>query len=359
MTDRVALPLLGLAALLLVPGVAAFGVASPLGGDQAAETLAVPASPPLADALSMPDAGAPGTALENTVVGKDPIATIVNLTPTLPTAGQSPLTVSVNAGASANVDVSTSPGDGSDPAGDTPATSPSLGAQLAHVAAPAAGISFIAVVAGALALGAEGLRVLQGRIAGLLGRFGRVLGALFLFSRIERSALLDNPVRARVHQAVAQDPGLSLSEVSTRAGIAWGTTVHHLRRLEANGMVVSESRLAHRRYFIANTPAAEQRTAVAVVMHPTARRIAHLVNQRPGIDQTGICHALALANPAASKHLSKFEAEGLIVSQRVGRGRHYHGTTTLDSALRLVESSPPPLSDHPTALQPAPVAGAC
>jgi predicted transcriptional regulator len=148
---------------------------------------------------------------------------------------------------------------------------------------------------------------------------------------------MDNPVRARVHSMVAQAPGLSLSEVQARAGIAWGTAVHHLRRLEANGLVVSVSERAHRRYFLVDTPAAAQRSAVSVVIHPTARRIAHLVSQRPGIDQSSICVTLGLNNPAVSKHLHQFQERGLVLSQRSGRSRHYHPTGALGAALVLLE----------------------
>lgn len=188
--------------------------------------------------------------------------------------------------------------------------------------APVAG-SALAVVAGALVWRA---------LAAL------VPAAVPLFSRIERDRLLDNPVRARVHEAVAQDPGLSLSDIAARAGIAWGTAVHHLSRLESNGLLVSTSRGGHRRFFVANTPAAAQRSAVAVVLHPTARRIAELVAQRPGIDQSGICQALDLNNPAASKHLGRFEAQGLVLSERSGRSRHYHPTGGLRSALVLLDA---------------------
>lgn len=217
----------------------------------------------------------------------------------------------------------------------------SVASQVAAVAAPAAGSALVALALGALALGGEGLRLLQARIAGgavrlLRGAAGLAV-AFPLFSRIERGAVMDNAQRARVHELVAQDPGLSLSEISARAGLAWGTTVHHLRRLEQHGMVVSQRDLGHRRFFLANTPAAAQRSAMAVVMHPTARRIAEYVAQRPGTDQAGLCEALGLNNPAASKHLSHFEQRGLVVAERSGRSRHYHPTGGLHSALLLLE----------------------
>ncbi len=243
------------------------------------------------------------------------------------------------------------------------ASRPSLGAQVAAAAAPVAGAAIAAGLLAALAYGIDGLRTGQARVSGLLGRFGRaaagLLAALPLFSRIERSELLDNPVRARVHQVITQDPGLSVSEVRLRTGIAWGTAVHHLRRLEDNGMVVSVSQRAHRRYFAADTPAAAQRTAVAVVMHPTARRIANLVSLQPGIDQTGICRTLGLNNPAASKHLRQFAGQGLVLVERDGRSRLYRPTGAMHAALSLLEPAPALVAVRSSPLVAQRVPGAC
>lgn len=237
-----------------------------------------------------------------------------------------------------------------------PAEPPSLGERAAAVAVPVAGAGLVAASLGAVAFGVEGLRAFQLRLTGGIARAVRFIGAglagaIPLFSRIERGGALDNPVRARVHDAIAQEPGLSLSDVAQRAGIAWGTAVHHLRRLESLGLVVSTRDLAHHRFFIANTPAAAQRAAVVAVMHPTARRIAEYVTQRPGTDQAGLCQALGLNNPAASKHLGQFEARGLVLSQRSGRSRLYHATGGLHSALQLLE--PAPVAAIPVAPSPA------
>lgn len=216
-----------------------------------------------------------------------------------------------------------------------------LGQRSAELAAPVVASTLLVSLLGWMAFGVEAIRLGLGRVAGALRSGWRTLAGLgiagALFSRIERSSLLDNPVRARILDTIAQDPGISLSDVTARAGVAWGTAVHHLRRLERHGAIVSLRPLAHRRYFVTDSPGAAQRSAVAVVMHPTARRIACLVSQRPGIDQTGICTALHLNNPAASKHLGQFEAQGLVLSSRTGRNRTYHPTGSLHSALLLVE----------------------
>ncbi|MEA3143441.1 MAG: hypothetical protein QOG31_765 [Thermoplasmata archaeon] len=161
-----------------------------------------------------------------------------------------------------------------------------------------------------------------------------VLGlGTFLFSRIDGEALLENPVRQRVLETIRDGPGVCIGEVRDRTGVAWGTAVYHLHRLERSGVVVSVRQKGARRYFAANTQVSRHRTDIAALAHPTAQRIAHLVHRRPGIDQSGVCRELGLQNPAASKHLGRFQSLGLVTAQRAGRSRLYQGTAALEQAL--------------------------
>jgi DNA-binding MarR family transcriptional regulator len=213
--------------------------------------------------------------------------------------------------------------------------------KAAAVAGEAAGAGALTVFVVAAGSGLDGLRALLARPSARLQQAGRFLLRLLpfvpLFSRIQGSKVLDNPVRAHVHQVVVQDPGLSVEEVRSRAGIAWGTAVHHLRRLEDTGLLVSVTQNARRRYFAANTPASSRRTHVAALTQPTARRVADLVRRRPGLDQTALCEELGLRNPAASKHLQQLAGHGLVLAQRDGRRCLYHPTEALHAAFGILE----------------------
>jgi len=166
------------------------------------------------------------------------------------------------------------------------------------------------------------------------GRVARALPFLApLFSRIAGEDLLENPARARVHEAIAQEPGLSMQDVRDRAGIAWGTTVHHLARLEHHGLVVSVRDGGSRRYFPANTTAARYRRELSALAHPTTLALARAVAQSPGIDQKGLCAGLGLLNPAASKHLARLGRMGLVEAVPVGRSRRYQPTPRLADVL--------------------------
>jgi predicted transcriptional regulator len=193
--------------------------------------------------------------------------------------------------------------------------------------------TFLAVLLAGLLGGVDGLRRIA---AGLLG-----LGTA-LFSRIQGERILENPVRQRVLETIRAGPGVCIGEVRDRTGVAWGTAVYHLHRLERTGVVVSVRQKGARRYFAANTPVSRHRGDIAALAHPTAQRIAQLVHQRPGIDQSGVCRALGLLNPAASKHLGRLQALGLVAAERAGRSRLYQGTPALEQALNALGTSAAP-----------------
>lgn len=287
--------LMGLTALLLLPAVGAVAVAGTAGAEVAVDPAGVVPPPPGSEGSTPAVAVAPAV---------PPGALVVDV----PGLG-------VHAGVQAAAGVQ------AEAPGPARQEGPDAEAQVApsssrRTALEPAAVAIVAAPLALLALGAA--------------------GGLGLFSRIERGALLDNPVRARVHDAVVQQPGVTISDVRGRVRIAWGTTVHHLRRLEAHGLLVSIPQGGHRHYFVANTPAATQRTALAALRQPTAHRIAALVAVRPGIDQTALCETLGLNGPSASKHLGQFRVHGLVESQRIGRRTVHRATPGLLAALGMV-----------------------
>jgi predicted transcriptional regulator len=238
------------------------------------------------------------------------------------------------------------PGIGLAPNSDTPASvsaSPAdTGAVLSGGAVEKTGAcALLAAIVAIVAGGVDGLRSLLAVCLVGLRRALRGLVVAPLFSRIEGASILENPVRQRIHEAIGQDPGLCMQAVRQRTGVAWGTAVYHLHRLERGGLVVSVRSGSSRRYFAANTPVSRHRAHIAALGHPTAQRIAHVVHANPGINQAGVCRQLGLLNPAASKHLGRLESLGLIATQRAGRSRLYQATEALDAALGVLQQPAP------------------
>ncbi|MES2154256.1 MAG: winged helix-turn-helix transcriptional regulator [bacterium] len=213
-----------------------------------------------------------------------------------------------------SVEVSTAPPTQASPPA-TPAPAAATPSPLQAAAPVATGIGIAALIAAATWLAAH------------------ALGA-GLFSRIQGPKVLEHDTRARIVQEVDASPGITLVDLRTRLGIAWGTTWHHVRRLEKNGLLVSIRQGPRRLLYAANSPAAGARATLALLRNPTAQRIAQAIHATPDLAATAICRLLALQPPNVSKHLARFTASGLVEpSPIVERG--YVATPRLTSALAL------------------------
>ena len=191
----------------------------------------------------------------------------------------------------------------------------------------------VAVGVGAVGAGAIAIRFLPALLP-----LKRVLGGLLglgLFSRIQPDEVLEHATRAQIMDLLAASPGLTVQEVQARLGVAWGTAVHHVRRLEGHGEVVSVRQGPRKLLFAANTPEARSRSDLALLRTETAHRIGMAVLGRPGIQQAELCGQLGMRTPAASKHLGRMAAAGLVAATREGGRVRYEPTPRLEAALRL------------------------
>lgn len=162
--------------------------------------------------------------------------------------------------------------------------------------------------------------------------------ALGLFSRIEDDELASHPLRRQALDFIAANPGASVKDVQRTLGIAWGTTVYHLGRLERAGLVAVRrvgGRAGH--WPLGQAPA---RDALA----PTGQALADLVRQNPGLSQAELAQLAGIGAPAACKQLRRLEGAGLVAATRVGRSRVYHPgvSVSLKAAVQPVAPVPAP-----------------
>lgn len=150
---------------------------------------------------------------------------------------------------------------------------------------------------------------------------------LFGFSRIDDDKLARHPARQLALQFIAANPGANIQDVRRALGLAWGTTVYHLGRLEKGGLVAVRHVGGERRHWPLG--AAPSRDALPA----TGRALAALVQERPGLAQAELAAALGVGAPAACKQLARLESAGLVVARRDGRTRRYDATPRLASAL--------------------------
>lgn len=146
-----------------------------------------------------------------------------------------------------------------------------------------------------------------------------------LYSRLARSEMLDNKVRASVFEHVKANPGAHPSAIAETLGLGWGTIVYHLARLEDASLVTT--REAHNRkcYFAVGGDLDNAgRTAVAAMSTDKARAIVDILRASPGISQKELAEKLGISQALASWHIKRLIASGVLVSTRAGRSNLLH-----------------------------------
>lgn len=158
-----------------------------------------------------------------------------------------------------------------------------------------------------------------------------------LFSRIDRSSVLDLEARHRVHDVVVHNPGITIKEVATLCGLGWGTTVYHLERLEGERVLVSQRQRQFRRYFVyGGSVANDAKTAYGELLAPMARRLAELIQSTPGRCQKELCESLQIRPSLAHKHLSRLMEAGLLSAEREWKLVRYYPTAQLAGMLPML-----------------------
>jgi DNA-binding transcriptional ArsR family regulator len=153
-----------------------------------------------------------------------------------------------------------------------------------------------------------------------------------LFTRIRQPEALEQPRRKAIYEAVAQDPGLSMSELGRRTGISKGALLHHLNIMKDLGLI-HERRFGHSiRLFIDGVPVSSQ-ISLATLQNQTARNLCSLIAKRPGILQHQILAAFpGIPRSSVQFHLRHLVERQVIVGQRIGRTMVYSMPTRVPLA---------------------------
>lgn len=299
--SRPVLPVLALAALL---AAASLGAAAPLEGDLEAD-------------VSAQGDGSLSASAAGVGVDADPERAV-------DATGDALAPGDVLAGASgvASTSFSESGGDG---AQVEPSDRMALSSEAASQAAGAASLAVLA---------AYGLSKLEG-----LAWLRRVAGVAVvpLYSRMDRSEILDHETRQEMYDLIRDEAGISMQEIADEVGCGWGTIVYHLEKLEDGDFVTSEHTGGRRRFFAAGDVDASDKDAVGVLRQDTPRSIMAYLLKHPGSNQSELSDALDIAASTASKHLGRLEDAGLVTREREWREVHYFPA---DGVAERVPSAP-------------------
>lgn len=157
----------------------------------------------------------------------------------------------------------------------------------------------------------------------------RLLG-LIGYRRFSDDDPLEHDARATLYEYIESSPGSYLSEISEETGVELQTARHHLRILEFEKLVESETINGRRRYVPIGTASPELEAALndgatAAVLHA-------LADEGPD-SVTGLATTLERDPSTVSHHLERLEEAGLVERERDGRSIVNRLTDDVERAL--------------------------
>lgn len=167
-------------------------------------------------------------------------------------------------------------------------------------------------------------------------RFAFTALLLPLYSRIERTEVLEHAKRDEIYELIRASPGIHAHEIGERALIGWGTTVYHLKLLENHGLVVSKKSGRYKRFFVNTGEYTKKKDVYGALRNETAKNVAQYVVDHPGCTQKELCAAVGIQPSLASWHVEKLEGVGLVKRVKDGRQvRYFAGPAWADLNVRV------------------------
>jgi len=152
--------------------------------------------------------------------------------------------------------------------------------------------------------------------------FDSLLAIAGVAGREDESRLLEQPLRRRLLDLIADSPGIHASELCRTAGEPWGTVQYHLTLLHKGEMVTSVEAGRERRFF---PSAVDPRKARLLALLHQGRRteIASFIRDHPGSRQVDICDALDVSRKTFRSSVEPMVEEGLVNERRSLQDNRY------------------------------------
>lgn len=153
-----------------------------------------------------------------------------------------------------------------------------------------------------------------------LRRAGWLGAGVPLFSRIAKDDILEHPLRAEIFDAIKASPGIHISALARTVDAGWGTTIHHLRKLQEKELVAVRMVNNQKCYFQNGGDVSRSAwTQLPELKNATANRIAQYILNRPLSPVTSVSDELGLSPSLVSHHVRKLERAGVVEKIRDGR----------------------------------------
>lgn len=145
-----------------------------------------------------------------------------------------------------------------------------------------------------------------------------------LFSRFERETILNQTVRAEIHQMIQMRPGITFAELREGLGLSNSCAMHHLALLEQHELI-RRVRTPYRTHFFLRGP----RTPAPEELDEVRNRIRVMLLETPRLSGSEIARRLGMTRQATYYHLRRLKYAGALACDRRGRT---HGWVWVESS---------------------------
>jgi len=172
-----------------------------------------------------------------------------------------------------------------------------------------------------------------------------VPGRLSGIRRIYPKNVLDHPERAGVYAAIVAQPGIDLAGIASGLEMNRETLRYHLGMLEsAVKIVVMRDRGIARYYENHGRYTFLERKVLQHLRNPTTKGILSLIAAQQGITQSEIAARLAITPPTVRWYMQRFQTDGIVSGQHVGKYTRYSIMPEAGGFLPVVVDGRPELS---------------
>jgi DNA-binding MarR family transcriptional regulator len=141
----------------------------------------------------------------------------------------------------------------------------------------------------------------------------------WLYSRIQRDRVLDQPTRRAIYDHLSKEPGLRIGTLAERVGVSYVSAQRHVKILERHCFVVGVGS-GQVRWFPSRADVGQRaRVAAIAASTPTARTLLRFVQANGPIPVPELRRRLRLAQSTACNTLLRLESAGLVERRRSGR----------------------------------------
>jgi parallel beta-helix repeat protein len=175
---------------------------------------------------------------------------------------------------------------------------------------PVIAVGFIGILGG---LGASAL-LIEAMKFGLLTLF------LPLYSRINKSNVLDQPTRYKILGYIIGNPGAHFGLIKHDLELGNGQLADHLRHLTRAHLIYAKEDGIKKRFYPVGYPKREDGEHPFSVIQ---EKILNIVKSNSGISQKKLASEMGISRQVAGYHLTKMEKEGVIAKEVVGRESRY------------------------------------